>query len=112
MRPVIIGTTPASVTHWPARIAATLMGTVIKVEDSIEEHFLRCAREARKRFGDAVCPLYTGASQGRPEVVASAALVEIDGARFVVTAHHALTAGPLGLAAANELVRMPIQFIA
>src|ERR1700679_2078029 len=86
------------------------MGKIITVVEAVEGHFRRCAKEARSRFGEAVRPLYAPDSQGRPEVVASAGLVEIKGRRFLATAAHALHIRGMRLRSGDNLIPMPTAF--
>jgi hypothetical protein len=86
------------------------MGGIITVVDAIEEHFRRCATEARRRFGRAVRPLYVADERGRPEAVASAVLLEIDGSRFLATAAHVLETPGLLLDSERALIPLPGEF--
>lgn len=84
--------------------------TIITPEKAIEDHFRRCADHARKRFGQAVRPLYLPDQRGRPVGVASATLLEFDGLPLLATAAHALKTPGLLLGGADTLIPLPNEF--
>ena len=77
---------------------------IIRVPDIISEHHRRCAKAARDQFGDAVRPLYALNKQGRPFVVATAILIEVEGSRCLATAAHALQTPSLLVAGTDALI--------
>jgi hypothetical protein len=83
---------------------------IITPEKAIEEHFRRCADQARGRFSQAVRPLYLPDQRGRPVGVASATLLEFDGLPFLATAAHALKFPGLLLGGADILIPLPNEF--
>jgi hypothetical protein len=86
------------------------MGSIVTAAEAIEKHFRRCAEEARKRFGQAVRPLYVPDQMGRPRVVASAVLLEFDGLPFLATAAHALNTRGLLLGSDGDLIPVSGEF--
>jgi len=86
------------------------MGGIITAVEAIEEHFRRCADEARERFGQSVRPLYVADKRGRPDAVASAVLLEVDGSPFLATAAHVLNIPRLLLGGANDLIPLSAEF--
>ncbi len=66
------------------------MASVMSLDEVVQEHFRRCAAEARRLYRDAVRPVFRRTPDGRPELFGSSVLLEVDGARCVATAAHVL----------------------
>lgn len=88
----------------------SVMGKIITAVEAIEAHFRRCATEARRRFGRAVRPLYVADERGRPNAVASAVLLDIDGSRFLATAAHVLNTSGLLIGGEPDLIPLSGDF--
>jgi hypothetical protein len=86
------------------------MRAIVTAAEAIEEHFRRCANQARKRFGQAVRPLYKTSNQRRPEGFASAVLLEFDDMPYLATAAHVLNTPGLLLGSASDLIPLPAEF--
>jgi hypothetical protein len=86
------------------------LGAIVTAQEAIEQHYRRCATQARRRFGQAVRPLYVADQRGRPEGVASAVLLEFDGLPFLATAAHVLNIPRLLLGGRDELIPVSGEF--
>lgn len=58
--------------------------------DVVQDHYRRCAVEARRLYRDSVRPVFRRTPDGRPELFGSSVLLEIEGVRCVATAAHVL----------------------
>jgi hypothetical protein len=66
------------------------MAAIMTLDEVVQDHFRRCAVEARRLYRDAVRPVFRRTPDGRPEIFGSSVLLEIDGVRCVATAAHVL----------------------
>lgn len=66
------------------------MAAIMSLDEVVQDHFRRCAVEARRLYRDAVRPVFRRTPDGRPELFGSSVLLEIEGVRCVATAAHVL----------------------
>jgi hypothetical protein len=84
---------------------------IIRVPDALRDHRRRASDEARQQFKHAIRPIFSRTSDGRPDLVGSSVLLEVDGVHCLATAAHVLGSGvSLHLGAMTDIIPLNAVF--